>query len=288
MYGRHPRWDSKPDARVQFSECRSNFPSVDHPGRAENRRRRFGCRDRNGGSVRAAIAHCPANDLPGDEIEHDGQIEPPFPGWHAGDVGELNLIGPPSGEFLVEPAGSDRQIVMAVGGAYPKPPRRYCPDAVMTLRRSTRPRLAVCPSAHKATSTLRAISPVMSLMDPPDLGQQGAIGRLARIISPATPGIIPRRRDAHHIAHDANWEHPRTLKGVGRVYQQTFIDTCAKVGFPKHYRGQRVLPHRLPQEICAIIGEMRKNLDAWMTEYNEARPHQRRYCFGKTPMQTSP
>jgi hypothetical protein len=24
---------------------------------------------------------------------------------------------------------------------------------------------------------------------------------------PATPGIIPRRRDAHHIAHDANWEH---------------------------------------------------------------------------------
>ncbi len=26
-----------------------------------------------------------------------------------------------------------------------------------------------------------------------------------------------------------------TLKGVGRIYQQTFIDTCAKVGFAKLY-----------------------------------------------------
>ena len=24
----------------------------------------------------------------GEEIEHDGQIEPPFLGWHVGDVGE--------------------------------------------------------------------------------------------------------------------------------------------------------------------------------------------------------
>ena len=42
----------------------------------------------------------------------------------------------------------------------------------------------------------RAISPVMGHMDPPDLGQQGAIGRLARTFWLATPGIIPRRRDA--------------------------------------------------------------------------------------------
>jgi DDE superfamily endonuclease len=43
-------------------------------------------------------------------------------------------------------------------------------------------------------------------MDPPDLGQQGAIGHLTRAFGPATPGIISRRRDAHHIAHDANRE----------------------------------------------------------------------------------
>jgi hypothetical protein len=38
--------------------------------------------------------HRPADDFAGEEIEHDGQIEPPFPGWHAGDVGEPNLIRP--------------------------------------------------------------------------------------------------------------------------------------------------------------------------------------------------
>ena len=27
-------------------------------------------------------------------------------------------------------------------------------------------------------------------------------------------------------------------------------------------------------------------LDAWITEYNQHRPHQGRWCFGKTPMQT--
>jgi hypothetical protein len=41
------------------------------------------------------------------------------------DVGEPNLIGPLGGEFLVETVGCDRQIVMAVGGAHLKTPRRY-------------------------------------------------------------------------------------------------------------------------------------------------------------------
>src|SRR5271157_1571493 len=49
-----------------------------------------------------------------------------------------------------------------------------------------------------------AISATMGQMDSPDLGQQGAIGRFARAFGPAAPSIIARRRDAHHIAHDAN------------------------------------------------------------------------------------
>jgi hypothetical protein len=32
--------------------------------------------------------------------------------------------------------------------------------------------------------------------------------------------------------------------------------------------------------------DLQTDLDAWLREYNEARPHQRRWCFGKTPMQT--
>jgi len=155
-----------------------------------------------------------------------------------------------------------------------------------------------------------------------------------------------------------------TLKGVGRIYQQTFIDTYAKVGFAKLYDrktpltaadllNDRVLPfyeaHHLPlmriltdrgTEYCGApdrheyelylavedidhtrtktkspqtngicerlhktmlnefyrvafrkklyrtLEELQTDLDAWMREYNETRPHQGRWCYGKTPMQT--
>jgi hypothetical protein len=34
------------------------------------------------------------------------------------------------------------------------------------------------------------------------------------------------------------------------------------------------------------IDELQADLDAWLREYNDQRPHQGRWCFGKTPMQT--
>ena len=34
------------------------------------------------------------------------------------------------------------------------------------------------------------------------------------------------------------------------------------------------------------IEELQADLDAWIKEYNEERPHQGRWCFGKIPMQT--
>lgn len=155
-----------------------------------------------------------------------------------------------------------------------------------------------------------------------------------------------------------------TLKGVGRVYQQTAIDTYSKVAFAKLYDrktpltaadllNDRVVPFfeehsivvsrvltdrgteycgrpesheyelylaienidhtrtkaRRPQTngICErfhktlldefyrvafrkklfrTIGELQADLDAWLTEYNERRTHQGRWCYGKTPMQT--
>jgi len=155
-----------------------------------------------------------------------------------------------------------------------------------------------------------------------------------------------------------------TLKGVGRVYQQTVIDTYSKVAFAKLYDrktpitaaemlNDRVVPFfdeqdvpisrvltdrgteycgspehheyelylaienidhtrtkaRSPQtngicerfhktildefyrvafrkRIYQTIDQLQTDLDAWMQEYNQARPHQGRWCFGKTPMQT--
>lgn len=155
-----------------------------------------------------------------------------------------------------------------------------------------------------------------------------------------------------------------TLKGVGRVYQQTGIDTYSKVGFAKLYDrktaltaadllNDRVIPFfdehglrvdrvltdrgtefcgahdrheyelylavedidhtrtktRSPQtngicerfhktlldefyrvafrkKVYRAIEELQADLDEWMKQYNEARTHQGRWCFGKTPMQT--
>ena len=155
-----------------------------------------------------------------------------------------------------------------------------------------------------------------------------------------------------------------TLKGVGRIYQQTFIDTYAKVAFAKLYDrktpltaadllNDRVLPffeeHGIPlcrvltdrgTEYCGLaehheyelylavenidhtrtkarspqtngicerfhktvlnefyrvafrkklyttLEELQADLDAWLGEYNEQRPHQGRWCYGKTPRQT--
>ena len=155
-----------------------------------------------------------------------------------------------------------------------------------------------------------------------------------------------------------------TMKGVGRIYQQTFIDTYAKVVFAKLYDrktpitaadllNDRVVPffesHGIPlcriltdrgteycgnperheyelylavedidhtrtkakspqtngiverfhktvlnefyrvtfrKKIYGSIEQLQEDLDAYLVEYNEERPHQGRWCFGKTPMQT--
>jgi len=154
------------------------------------------------------------------------------------------------------------------------------------------------------------------------------------------------------------------LKGVGRIYQQTFIDTYTKVAFAKLYDrktpltaadllNDRVVPFfesydlkllrvltdrgsefcgnperheyelylavedidhsrtktKRPQtngicerfhktvlnefyrvafrkKVYSSIEDLQADLDVWTSEYNEARPHQGRWCFGKTPMQT--
>ncbi|MER9870847.1 IS481 family transposase [Mesorhizobium sp. M0136] len=154
------------------------------------------------------------------------------------------------------------------------------------------------------------------------------------------------------------------MKGVGRIYQQTFLDTYSKVAFAKLYDrktpitaadllNDRVVPFfdahdvklsrvltdrgteycgnpehheyelylaledvdhsrtktKNPQtngiverfhktvldefyrvafrkKIYGSIEELQADLDEWVRSYNEERPHQGRWCFGKTPMQT--
>lgn len=155
-----------------------------------------------------------------------------------------------------------------------------------------------------------------------------------------------------------------TIKGVGRIYQQTFIDTYSKVAQAKLYDrknalvaadmlNDRVIPFFEEQEVRLLrvltdrgteycghrehheyqlylavedidhsrtqarhpqtngicerfhrtmqdefysaafrkklyrdLEELQVDLDQWIGEYNESRPHSGKYCFGKTPMQT--
>lgn len=155
-----------------------------------------------------------------------------------------------------------------------------------------------------------------------------------------------------------------TIKGVGRIYQQTFIDTYSRVAFAKLYDrknalvaadtlNDKVLPfyqqHDIPllriltdrgteycgarehheyqlylaiedidhtktkarrpqtngicerfhktiqeefyavtfrKKVYSSIEELQKDLDEWLIEYNQERPHSGRYCYGKMPYQT--
>src|SRR3954452_1765486 len=49
---------------------------------------------------------------------------------------------------------------------------------------------------------------------------------------------------------------------------------------------ERVLPGGVPQAHLRLIAELQEDLDEWIRSYNENRPHQGRWCFGKTPIQT--
>jgi hypothetical protein len=59
---------------------------------------------------------------------------------------------------------------------------------------------------------------------------------------------------------------------VRRGFRQRPLDEFYRVAFRK--------------KIYRTIDELQTDLDAWITEYNDHRPHQGRWCFGKTPMQT--
>jgi len=45
-------------------------------------------------------------------------------------------------------------------------------------------------------------------------------------------------------------------------------------------------PVAFRKKVYRSIDELQTDLDLWVRDFNEQRPHQGRWCFGKTPMQT--
>src|SRR5205823_14835256 len=62
------------------------------------------------------------------------------------------------------------------------------------------------------------------------------------------------------------------LSGASRIcerFHRTVLDEFYRIAFRK--------------KIYHNIDELQADLDAWLVEYNYCRPHQGRWCFGKTP-----
>src|SRR5262249_21548550 len=73
-------------------------------------------------------------------------------------------------------------------------------------------------------------------------------------------------------------DHSRTktkspqTNGICERFHKTALNEFYRVAFRK--------------KVYRSIDELQTDLDTWIKEYNETRPHQGRWCFGKTPMQT--
>src|SRR5262249_9747899 len=101
-------------------------------------------------------------------------------------------------------------------------------------------------------------------MVPPDL-RDIFLERLAVELQgkPKPLGDGSVRRVAYNVARAITWPGG---------FHKTALNEFYRVAFRK--------------KVYRSTDELQADLDAWIKEYNEARPHQGRWCFGKTPMQT--
>ena len=73
-------------------------------------------------------------------------------------------------------------------------------------------------------------------------------------------------------------DHTRTkarspqTNGICERFHKTVLDEFYRIIFRKR--------------IYATIDKLQVDASAWMNEYNQARPHQGRWCYVETPMQT--
>jgi len=78
--------------------------------------------------------------------------------------------------------------------------------------------------------------------------------------------------DRHDIDHTRTKTRSPQTNGIVERFHKTMLDEFYRVAFRK--------------KIYATIDDLQADLDLWMREFNEVRPHQGKWCFGKTPLQT--
>jgi len=79
-----------------------------------------------------------------------------------------------------------------------------------------------------------------------------------------------------YLALDHTWtkaKSPQT-NGICERFHHTVLNEFYRLTFRK--------------KIYKTLDELQADLDAWLKLYNEERPHEGRWSYGKTPMQTFP
>jgi hypothetical protein len=107
---------------------------------------------------------------------------------------------------------------------------------------------------------------------------RGAVGVAKRPASAEYCGNPERHEYELYLAiEDIDHTHTKTkspqTNGIcERRFHKTVLNEFYRVAFRK--------------KLYRSIDDLQADLDLWVADYNETRPHQGRWCFGKTPMQT--
>ena len=74
------------------------------------------------------------------------------------------------------------------------------------------------------------------------------------------------------IGHSRTKTKSPQTNGIVERLHKTMLNEFYRIAFRK--------------KLYTSIKELQDDLDEWIRSYNEERPHQGRWCFGKTPTQT--
>src|SRR5271156_3037187 len=141
--------------------------------------------------------------------------------------------------------------------------RYLCQGCVRQALRSQDPN-------HRGRAIERPGDPVLRRARDPALpGADRSRHRVLR--QPRAPRVRAIPGDRGYRPYPDQGAEPET-NGICERFHKTVLDEFYRIAFRKR--------------IYATIEQLQGDLDAWMAEYNQDRPHQGRWCYGKTPMQT--
>ena len=153
------------------------------------------------------IGRCPAQHFAAAKVHNDSQIDPALDGGHIGNVSDPNLIGPGGRACAEQAVGSDRLVVVAIGGAWPKSRFLQANNAFLTHESSDPvPTARLIFLAQLAGDARAAIALATLAMDLFDTLQQLLVLELPAAGLAAAPGVIPAARYFQEGAEFFDWK----------------------------------------------------------------------------------